>query len=325
MKIDRGHIKKIVLGIYIGIIGLTNANAQFDAGLSQYMLNPSGFNPATVGMEKMVNISGQHRLNMIGMPNGGSTTLFDLSMPLKAGNIFQGAGILFINDKVGQFTNQGASLQLSFKKAIGRGVLSMGFGFGFTSIGFNGDSVAAHIPPIGEYHDLTADPEIPAAAVSGMGADLNAGVWYRTPKYYAGLSMSHINQPVIAWGDKFQFMPSSTVYLTMGYYYALSDPKWEIRPSMLFKTDFGSWQTDLSALAYYNKQYWGGLTLRTGESFVLLGGINLGTGLSIGYSYDLPTTTLITASSGSHEIFLTYSFELGGKNPNAKYKSIRIL
>ncbi len=317
------QIKKIVLGICI--LSFFPLSAQFDPGTSQYMLNPTGYNPAAVGLEEMVHVVGQHRLNLVGMPNGGSTTFFNIHMPLQFAPIFQGVGIRFMNDKAGQFTNQGAGLQLSFKKKIGTGYLSLGGDFGFTSIGFNGDSVALHIPPIGEYHDLTADPEVPTTAVAGIASDLNVGLWYRTQSLYAGISATHINQPTVRWGEKTEFSPATTTFLTLGYDYKTRIPKWEIKPSMMLKTEFSTWQLDLSALAVYNKQYWGGVSLRTGEAVVFLGGIQIANGLSIGYSYDIPTTTLINASMGSHEVILLYGFELDGKNANAKFKSIRIL
>ncbi len=317
------QIRKIVLGIYI--LSFIPLSAQFDPGTSQYMLNPTGYNPAAVGLEEMVHVVGQHRLNLVGMPNGGSTTFFNIHMPLKFAPIFQGVGIRFMNDKAGQFINQGAGIQLSLKKKIGNGYLSIGTDFGFTSIGFNGDSVALHMPPIGEYHDLTADPEIPTTAVAGISSDLNVGLWYRNPTFYAGFSATHINQPTVRWGEKTEFSPSTTAFLTLGYNYKLDIPKWELKPSLMLKSEFSTWQLDLSTLAVYNKQYWGGISLRTGEALVLLGGIQIASGLSIGYSYDIPTTTLINASMGSHEVFLSYSFELDGKNENAKFKSIRIL
>lgn len=323
MMLQYKQLKKIVLGICI--LSSVSLSAQFDPGMSQYMMNPTGYNPAAAGLEEMVNVAGQHRLNLVGMPNGGSTTIFNIHMPLKFAPIFQGVGIRFMNDKAGQFTNQGAGIQLSFKRKIGTGFLSLGTDFGFTSIGFNGDSVALHIPPIGEYHDLTADPEVPTTAVAGMAADLSMGLWYQNQEWYAGISATHMNQPTVRWGEKTEFSPATTAFFTMGYIYKTNFPKWELKPSLMLKSEFSTWQLDLSALAVYNKQYWGGLSLRTGEAVVLLGGIQIANGLSIGYSYDIPTTTLINASMGSHEVFLSYGFELGGKNANAKFKSIRIL
>ena len=48
-------------------------------------------------------------------------------------------------------------------------------------------------------------------------------------------------------------------------------------------------------------------------------------GLSIGYADDLPASKIITASHGSHELFLSYEFGLSFGKKDKKYKSVRIL
>ena len=75
----------------------------------------------------------------------------------------------------------------------------------------------------------------------------------------------------------------------------------------------------------YNNKYWGGLSYRLQDAVVVLAGINISGGLSIGYSYDLPTTRIITVSSGSHEVLVMYSFEYMFGKRTSRYKSIRIL
>ena len=49
-------------------------------------------------------------------------------------------------------------------------------------------------------------------------------------------------------------------------------------------------------------------------------------GFILGYSYDLPVTAMLRASSGSHEVFVGYSMKLDLSDKNkTKHKSIRIL
>jgi len=113
--------------------------------------------------------------------------------------------------------------------------------------------------------------------------------------------------------------------LTGGYNFVMADPKFILKPSALYKTDFSSWQLDLSSRLEYNNKYWGGLTYRVQDAVVVLAGINISGGLSIGYSYDLPTSQIISVSSGTHEIVVMYSFEYIFGKRNSRYKSIRIL
>jgi type IX secretion system PorP/SprF family membrane protein len=322
-KISKNPMKKVVLSILLLLISIGSVFSQFDVQLSQYMFHISSFNPAAVGEGNMIQITGQDRIQWIGIPNAGQTTIFSINSPLKIANTNNGIGFTFLNDKVGLFTNQSAHLQYAFKKKLGTNVLSIGADVGFVSIGFNGDSVRKI--PIGDYHLIDEDPVIPKTSVVGMSLDINVGAFYSTPNYYAGISYSHINSPTVNWGDTLKFKPYGTLYLTGGGNIVFADTKFVLKPSTLIKTDFSSFQCDLTARVEYNNKYWGGLSYRIQDAVVILAGINISGGLSIGYSYDLPTTQILSVSSGSHEILVMYSFEYMFGKRKSKYKSIRIL
>ena len=93
-------MKKVVLSLLLLLLSIGSAFSQFDAQMSQYMFHTSSFNPAAVGDGDMIQITGQHRIQWVGMPNGGLTTNFSISSPLKFENIKQGIGLSFLNDNV---------------------------------------------------------------------------------------------------------------------------------------------------------------------------------------------------------------------------------
>ena len=321
-------MKRLIFCIMLSVVCIGSAFSQFDAQLSQYMFHNSAFNPAAVGENNMIQITGQHRIQWVGFPNAGQTTVFSVSSPLKFGNSENGIGFRFLNDRVGLFTNRSAQLQYAYKKRISGGLLSVGADLGFVSVGFHGDSVnvANHVINIGSYHDnLASDPAIPHTSVAGMGLDMSVGFFYSTPKYYGGLSFTHLNNPTINLDDKSNIDLLRTMYLTGGGLYTLTNPLYVLKPSALLKTDFRSLQLDVSARMEYDNKYWGGLSYRLQDAVVVLVGINLIGGLSIGYSYDLPTSKVITGSSGSHEIVLIYNFAYVWGKRTSKFKSIRIL
>ena len=76
------RMKRIVFSFFLTFTFLSYLQAQFDAQSSQYMLNAPGFNPAAAGESGMMDITGQHRLQWVGMPNGGSTTIFNINAPV---------------------------------------------------------------------------------------------------------------------------------------------------------------------------------------------------------------------------------------------------
>ncbi len=315
-------MKKLVVGIFSLIVG--SVYSQFDAQLSQYMFHANTFNPAAVGQSNFIEVIGQHRLNMISMPGGGSTTAFSINSPIKIGNGKSGLGISIVDDKIGWFNNQSAHIQYAYKRSLGDGVLSIGSEFGFVSLGFSGDSVAQN-NITSEYYSFTGDDAIPQSDVIGLSFDLGLGIWYNSNLWYAGVSYLHANQPNVKWGLNSEFQQKSSLYITGGYNYSFENNKYILKPSMLIKSDFNAWQFDISSRLEYDNKFWGGLSIRPLNSVVLFAGLNINAGLSIGYSFDLSTSKLITTNFGSHEFVLSYSFEYVFSKQNSKYKSIRYL
>ncbi len=291
------------------------------------MFNPTSFNPAAVGNSRMLDISGQHRLQWIGMPNGGSTTVFNIHTPLKIGNFKQGIGVCFKNDQVGQFVNQVFHLQYAVKFSLGKSSFSIAPEVGFVSIGLHGDSLRGPQVQIGDYHDISSDPAIPQNYIDGMGLDIGIGGWFQYDDFYSGISYTHLNKPVIELSDLHDFHPASTLFVTAGYNFKSAYTKYEFKPSILLKTDFVMTSLDLSTLLYYNDQYWGGLTYRWNNAVVFLAGLHVGGGLSIGYSFDLSVSQLIQTNWGSHEVMLAYLLNIQSKDSSKRktYKSVRIL
>ncbi|HZK68373.1 MAG TPA: PorP/SprF family type IX secretion system membrane protein [Paludibacter sp.] len=320
-------MKRLFFCIIFSVVCIGSVFSQFDAQLSQYMFHNSSFNPAAVGENNLIQITGQHRIQWVGFPNAGQTTVFSINSPLKLGNSENGIGFRFLNDRVGLFTNRSAQLQYAYKKRILGGLLSVGADIGFVSVGFHGDSVnvANHVINIGDYHKMTSDPSIPQTSVAGMGLDMSVGVFYSTPKYYGGLSFTHLNNPIVNLDDKSNFNLLRTAYLTGGGSYVLTNPLYVLKPSALLKTDFRSLQFDFSTRVEYDNKYWGGMSYRLQDAVVFLAGINLVGGLSVGYSFDLLTSKVITVSSGSHEIVLVYNFAYVSGKRTSKFKSIRLL
>ncbi|MHB9055445.1 MAG: PorP/SprF family type IX secretion system membrane protein [Paludibacteraceae bacterium] len=326
LKRLRNIKKQCLLALLFSLFYCLPAFSQFEAQLSQYMFNMPTFNPASVGENQMINVSGQHRIQWVGMPGAPQTTYFTINTPFKMSDkVTHGLGIKFLNDKIGAFTNQSAHLQYAYKRKIGSGTASLGMDLGFVSVGFVYDSIK-NAGVNSEFHDFLGDTAIPATDETGMSVDLSLGAFYSEPKYYLGLSYVHFNAPHIKLNnEKSEFNVRSVVYLTGGYDLTLINPKFIVRSSSLVKSDFTTWQAELSSRLEFDKKYWGGLSYRFQDAVVVFAGLNVMNGLMVGYAYDLPTGKILTVSSGSHEIYLSYSFVFDTNKNKNQYKSIRIL
>ncbi len=300
------------------------AYSQIDPQFSQYMFHTSSFNPAAVGEGDLIQATVQYRKQWWGMRGAPETTVASVNGPIKLAKNSLGIGIRFLNDKSGLYLNRTAHLQGAYKKQLEVGTLSFGLDAGFANIIFSGDSLSAYKGD-DDYHK-DADPIVPLVSASGISLDLNAGVFYSNPTFYAGLSYFHLNRPVVTGASNFSYTLRGTMFLTGGYNYLIPDTKIVLKPSTLIKTsDFVNYQVDLGARAEFNNKIWGGLAYRFEDAVVFLFGINTSSGLGVGLSYDLVTNKLRSFSIGTLEGFLTYNFDFVLKSRTSKYKSVRIL
>jgi len=302
---------------------------QYDAQMSQYMLMPGIFNPAIAGESSEMNVSLINRQQWVGVDNAPSTLFVHASMPFVFNNRKHGFGLVVLKESIGLFSTQLIQLQYAYKKNWMNGILSIGLQGGVLQENFNADGIYI---PSSDYHS-NSDVSAPKGALEGMIPDFSMGLWYNHKSFYAGISASHLLESTIKLkagkdateGKSYSTIASRTYYLTNGYNIALSNPLYTLQPSFLIKTDLTAWQADLSGKVFYKERYWGGLGWRWQDAVIVMAGIKLPQGLSIGYAYDISTSAVASFSGGSHELFMGYTKKIGTATVSKKQKSVRIL
>ena len=172
---------------------------------------------------------------------------------------------------------------------------------------------------------------LPAGSKSGMKFDMGVGLYYSTPVWWVGASYSHVTRPQIDWSDGTTGVEQivtlfGTMYVTGGYHFRLKNYReWVLTPSAMVMSDFRSWDVNLTLMCDYKDRYRWGLGYRIAGSVNILLGIDIISGLQLGYSCELPTNKLLLESYGSHEIYLAYGFDILKPKRTNKYKSIRYL
>lgn len=298
--------------------------SQFDGQFSQYMNNLSLINPAYVGEQTMIQTSLFQRMHWIGMPGAPIVSMLIVDSPFKLFEQRHGVGILFLSDVFGVFNNQQVRLMYAYKRTLGKGHISLGLNLGMLNIICNGDSInLSRISQDDGYHTAN-DPIIPIGKQTGMAADIGLGVQYLTDNYRVGLSLTHVNAPVIALGDNSRFKTEPFLQVHGGYNFNTGNEGNIIRSNLLFASDFRSWTAHLSAILDIKDKFWVGLGYRFADSFSIMGGLKLFEGFKLGYTFDLPTSQLLYKTFGSHEIFATYEFSFF-RAKSKSIKSIRIL
>lgn len=316
-------MKRRYIVLLLGLMSVLAANAQFDPQMGQYMYMPTAFNPAAAGEGDLMKVAGVHRMQYVDIANAPMSTWFSFSSPFVIGKTSHGAGVRFLNDRYGLFTNQAFYAQYAYRHKLGKGYLSAGVDLGFVNVGFKGDSI--NLSSMGdEYH--ATDESVPTGEKSGMKFDMGVGLWYSTPVWWVGASYSHLTRPVVDWDEHSEVTLIGTMYISGGYHFRLKNYReWVLTPSAMVMSDFVSWDVNLTLMCDYKDRYRWGVGYRIAGSVNILLGIDIISGLQLGYSCELPTNKLLLESYGSHEIYLAYGFDILKPKRTNKYNSIRYL
>ena len=294
------------------------ASAQYDVSFGHYWAMEPSFNPAAVGKEAKLNITGAYAIQFAGFEHNPNTMYAAADMPFYALRSYHGVGLQFVNDAIGLFSHKRFGLQYAYQPELFGGRLGLGVHLAMLSEKFDGSKV--------ELVD-TQDPLFTTAPVNGSGFDIGLGLYYRRADWYAGFSVMHMNAPHIELGEKNELDISATYYLTGGYNIRLNHPFLSVQTSVLGRTDGVAYRADVSGRLVYShekRKLYGGLSYSpTNSVTVQIGGVIRG--VRLGYSYEIYTSS-VGVGNGSHELFIGYQTDINlHKKGRNLHKSVRIL
>ncbi|MDE6058174.1 MAG: type IX secretion system membrane protein PorP/SprF [Muribaculaceae bacterium] len=309
---------------------------QSDPLYTQAWALPTLYNPAAAGSTDWLRIRGAARLQWVGIDNAPKSFTAAADIPFKLLNRRWGGGVNVTQEGIGLFSNTYVNGQLSgrLKKLFG-GELTIGVQVGYFSSSFRGSDV--YIPDDDDYHDSN-DPAIPTQDVGGGTVDFGIGLQYIHPKFHVGVSMLHPAAPKVKLNTKgttsssatsdnheFETYVNRVLYLTGGSNIQVKNTLIELQPDLIVASDLKTFSGVLSLKGWYNRMFFAGVAYRWDDAV----SINLGAEFKnflLGYAYDIPTSRILKASSGSHELTIGYRLKLdfSGKNRH-RHRSIRLM
>lgn len=296
-----------------------SASAQYDPHFAHYWAMETSYNPAAAGKEAKLNIVGAYAHSFAGFENNPRTMYVSADMPFVFLNSIHGAGLHFMNDKIGLFSHQRIALQYDLQKPLFGGTINVGVQAGLLIENFNGSDI--------ELPDDPTDEAFSKSEVKGQQLDLAVGLYYKHGPWYLGASVLHLNAPKVELGETNEINIDRTYYFTAGYNIKLRNPFLTIHPTAMFKYDGTAYRGDVTARLVYtldNKMFYAGVGYSPTNSVTAYLGGSLH-GVHIGYSYEMYTGG-ISLGNGSHELCVKYQTDINlvkkGKN---KHKSVRIL
>ena len=217
--------KRLII-IYLLLLGAHSVRAQYDPSFSHYFDMEPSFNPAAVGKQAMLNVTGAYAIDLAGYEHNPRTMIVAADMPFYLLKNYHGVGLQLLNDQIGLFTHQRLAAQYAFKRRLWGGMLSAGVQVGFISESFDGTKVDA---------EEGNDPALPKTKVNGNSVDLGAGIYYHHAAWYVGISAQHLTSPKVELGETNEIDISPVYYLTGGYNIKLRNPFLSLKPSALVK------------------------------------------------------------------------------------------
>lgn len=299
---------------------------------SQYTQNMYMLNPAAAGLSNNIDINLGHRSQWVGFDNAPTTYYLSANSLLGKNptteNVFSlrisepsittengyeltsqntvverkvrhAVGGVIYNDAAGAFTRTAGSASYAVHIPVGKNSnLSAGI-----RLGVNNTSFDQNLAGVRDQNDQTfIDFANGNNSVSKLDGSL--GLFYYSPKFYAGYSIDQIFGNTLDFSETAEAQLVSHHLINAGLRIDLNENV-GLTPSTLVRLTSGAPVSfDINAKLDYLNKYFVGASVRPGDAFVVMAGFNITDKLSFGYSYDVTTSAVKNVSSGTHEFVL---------------------
>lgn len=221
---------------------------------SQYIFNGLHINPGYAGYKGEAYIQSTYRSQWMSFP--GAPQTFTVTADLSANEGTMGLGISLLSDNLGPTTTTGGLLTYTYRIRIGTNSrLGLGVSAGVTEYVIDGSKL--------DPNDLN-DGKIPMGRVNMFTPNLNSGLFFDTPKFYAGFSVYNmVGKKVLEKKDIALAYHDFHFYLTAGVLLELSEGV-DFKPSFLIKEVKGApTNYDLNAMFLFFDRIWLGGSYRS--------------------------------------------------------------
>lgn len=288
------------------LVAALNMQAQQEAMNTQYMLNKLFVNPAYAGYKEQVNIVAMHRSQWIGFKGAPMTQTIAFDMPFKKGEMAFGSTI--VHDRVGPSTRLGISLDFSYRARLTNRA-TLAFGLKASTDMYQTNLMGLNLTS--DYYNQQDE----AFMYNTNGLILpNAGfgMFYYKKDHFISLSVPKLLRNKLEKVGTPQFVlydgrQEPTIHLMAGKIWKINRQV-KIQPNMAIR---GEMNAPLSITLYGNVILMDQFTIGAFYGVQEVAGVivqwKIDKKFQIGYSVDVPVSTLIRTNLGSHEIIASYT------------------
>ncbi|HAF28591.1 MAG TPA: hypothetical protein DCG75_06045 [Bacteroidales bacterium] len=291
---------KSFLSLIVFFTLLSTIKAQQEPMFTQYIFDPISFNAGYVGTTSMLNVNTLTRLQWVGLEGSPKTFSLSAHAPIEGRKI--GLGITLLTDKIGPVNNTFFTVNYAYRlRVTDQLTLSMGIKGGISSykVGLTDLSIIDQEDPQFENNEKKISP------------NLGFGFYLYEDRYFVGFSVPKLIQTSV--DDEYateKYQLKRHYYIVGGYNWKINN-EWNLKPSLLTKIVGGSpVSNDITIQALYNKLVGGGIIYRVGDALGFFAFGKVYKELNVGYGYEYSLNGLSGVNSGTHEIRLTYDFNV---------------
>ena len=322
----RGTIKRSIIGsivtVFIALAGSGELQAQ-DPQFTQFYANPLYLNPAFAGAARCPRVVLNYRNQWPALT--GTFETFSASYDQHVESLGGGIGLLVNHDQAGKGTlnTTNVSAIYSYQQAVTR-KFSMKFGFQATyfqkSLDWSKLTFGDMIDPRRGFIFNTAD--VPRGG-SVSNVDFSAGILGYSDIFFAGFAVNHITEPneslIVATSElPMKLTAHAGANIPLGTNGRYGEAKTLLSPNVLYQQQAEFRQFNIGMYIDHGP-ITAGVWFREGDSFIALFGFHTDK-YKFGYSYDLTTSQLTTASAGSHELSL--QVQLNCKRKKRRFRAV---
>ncbi len=274
---------------------------------TQYKPNNIMLNAGAVGTKRLIDVRTNYRAQWVGFDDAPVTMGFSANSRIVGGTM--GIGTSFFTDKTGPTKRSDFSLAYSYHAKFDDVELSIGAAGHMLSYVVEGNRLHMHIP-MDNSIDLVSSQKKNIY-------DASAGLLFYNDRFHIGLSVLNILEPSINYypdadtvhKTKIQMVPHA--YGSVGYNWSgQEDWIWENSLQVVY-AQANPMAIDYNLRLHYKQKVFGGISVRLRDAIALHAGVTFTEEFHVSYSYDVITSSLRQFQSGSHEIMLVWSSNLG--------------
>jgi type IX secretion system PorP/SprF family membrane protein len=302
-------MKKLTYTLLITFISIS-AWSQSEQLFTHYMFNRLNFNPAYAGSKKVLDVVGIYR-NQWWSGIEGSPESGNIGAHMPFAKLTSGIGVNFIWDKIGlvRTFSLGASYayRIRFKKGTSKeSAIALGLNARYEGVRSDWTEANEHV--------TTPDPLFGNSAENRSTFNVGPGIYYSNRHFYLGAAIPRLLANSL-YDDRENFSGQvNTYYLQGGAGFYVVPDKVELLPNIQVRINPNApFDLDANLNVMFLKHFWLGANYRKGEgaapeSIDGLIGYQFNNGLRLGFAMDFTTSDLSTATTGSFEIMLGYTF-----------------